>query len=187
MSLIFATQLAAVATAVLAVGAIVTGVLASLAFRKQSQEVGILQREMQEESRRRRIQQASRVIFSDMSTWTDSDKGRTFRFQIEITNHSDLPIYAVTLTWDVEKLSELRGVELALEIAPTLLPGASIVHDKTYQMTEGTWLPRQCAIFSDASGIRWERKGNGNLTDLKLPKVPDWILPPPPQDDGTFC
>lgn len=121
MSLIFATQLAAVATAVLAVGAIVTGVLAYLAFRKQSQEVGILQRQVQEESHRRRSQQASRVIFSDMPTVTDSDKGRTFRFQTEITNHSDLPIYDVTLLWDVEKLSELRGVEHALGTAPTLL------------------------------------------------------------------
>lgn len=185
MSLIFATQLAAVATLALAVGAIVTGVLAYLAFRKQSQEVGILQLQMQEESLRRRSQQASRVIFSDMPTVTDSDKGRTFRFQTEITNHSDLPIYAVTLLWDVEKLSELRGVENALGTAPTLLPGASIVRDKTYQLT---WLPRQCAVFSDASGIRWKRKANGTLIELReLAKVPDWILPPPPQDDGTFC
>jgi hypothetical protein len=39
MSLIFATQLTAIATAVLAVFAIVTAVFAILAFRKQSQEV----------------------------------------------------------------------------------------------------------------------------------------------------
>ena len=39
MSLIFATQLAAVATAVLAVFAVVTGIYAVRAFRKQSQEV----------------------------------------------------------------------------------------------------------------------------------------------------
>lgn len=184
MSVIFATQLTAVATAVLAVGATVTGVLAYLAFRKQSQEVGILHQQVQEESLWRRSQQASRVIFSDMPTVTDGDKGRTFRFQTEITNHSDLPIYDVTLLWDVEELSELRGVELGRDVTPTLLPGASIVRDKTYQLT---WLPRPYVVFSDASGIRWERKGNGTLIELKLPKVPDWILPPPPQDDGTFC
>jgi hypothetical protein len=39
MSLIFATQLTAIATAVLAAGAIVTAIFAILAFRKQSQEV----------------------------------------------------------------------------------------------------------------------------------------------------
>jgi AcrR family transcriptional regulator len=39
MSLIFATQLAAIATAVLAVGAIITAVFAILAFRKQSDAV----------------------------------------------------------------------------------------------------------------------------------------------------
>jgi hypothetical protein len=46
MSLIFATQLTAVATAVLAVFAIVTAVFALLAFRKQSREVGAIEKQV---------------------------------------------------------------------------------------------------------------------------------------------
>jgi len=42
MSLIFATQLTAVATLALAVLALAAAILAGLAFRKQFQEVGIL-------------------------------------------------------------------------------------------------------------------------------------------------
>ena len=46
MSLIFATQLTAVATAVLAVFAIVTAFYARQAFRKQSQEVSAIERQV---------------------------------------------------------------------------------------------------------------------------------------------
>jgi hypothetical protein len=45
MSVLVATQITAIATAVLGVGAIVTAVFAFLAFRKQSAEVGILQQQ----------------------------------------------------------------------------------------------------------------------------------------------
>ncbi len=46
MSLIFATQLTAVATAILAVFAIVTAFYTRQAFRKQSQEVSLLHGEV---------------------------------------------------------------------------------------------------------------------------------------------
>lgn len=49
MSLIFATQLTAVATTVLAVFAIVTAVFAFLAFRKQSQEVRAIERQVKDQ------------------------------------------------------------------------------------------------------------------------------------------
>jgi hypothetical protein len=49
MSLLGATILAAIATVVLAVGAIVTGVFAWLAFRKQSQEVAAIERQVTDE------------------------------------------------------------------------------------------------------------------------------------------
>src|SRR5208283_4532947 len=47
-SLIGATVFVAIATTVLAVGAIVTAVFAILAFRNQAEEVGILQQQMHE-------------------------------------------------------------------------------------------------------------------------------------------
>jgi hypothetical protein len=49
MSLIFATQLTAVGTAILAVFAVVTGVFAFLAFRKQSQEVRAIERQVHDQ------------------------------------------------------------------------------------------------------------------------------------------
>ena len=49
MSLIFAAQLSAVATAVLAVFAIVTAFYARQAFRKQSQEVGAIERQVKDQ------------------------------------------------------------------------------------------------------------------------------------------
>ena len=55
MSLIFATQLAAVATTVLAVFAIGTAVLAGLAFRKQAQEVSAIEQQVKDQEEERRI------------------------------------------------------------------------------------------------------------------------------------
>jgi hypothetical protein len=49
MSLIFATQLTAVFTAILGVGAIVTAVLAYMAFRKQSREVTAIEQQVSDQ------------------------------------------------------------------------------------------------------------------------------------------
>ena len=49
MSLIFATQLTAIATAMLAVFAVVTAVYAIRAFRKQAQEVGAIERQVKDQ------------------------------------------------------------------------------------------------------------------------------------------
>ena len=49
MSLNLSSEITAIATAILGVGAIVTAILAYLAFRKQTQEVGILQQQMREQ------------------------------------------------------------------------------------------------------------------------------------------
>jgi hypothetical protein len=56
MSLIFATQLTAAATAVLAVFAIVTAVYARKAFRKQSQEVAAIERQVTDGQETARLQ-----------------------------------------------------------------------------------------------------------------------------------
>ena len=49
MSLLVATQVTATATAALAFFAIVTAILAGLAFRKQSAEVGILGKQLEDQ------------------------------------------------------------------------------------------------------------------------------------------
>lgn len=62
MSLIFATQLSAVATVALAVLALATAILAGLALRKQSREVAILVEENTRQAAERRRTQAARVF-----------------------------------------------------------------------------------------------------------------------------
>jgi hypothetical protein len=62
MSLIFATQLTTIATAVLAAFAVITAVFALLAFRKQSREVDILLKQNQREADESRRAQAAYVF-----------------------------------------------------------------------------------------------------------------------------
>jgi len=62
MSLIFATQLTAVATSVLAAFAIVTAVYAIRAFGEQSKEVAILAQQNERDIAERHQAQAARVL-----------------------------------------------------------------------------------------------------------------------------
>lgn len=66
MSVLVATQIAAVATAVLALFAVVTAVFAYLAFREQSSEVATLQQQAERDIEQRRRDQAIRVF-----AWAD--------------------------------------------------------------------------------------------------------------------
>ena len=72
MSLLTATQIAAVGTAALAAGALVTAVFAYLAFRKQSQEVCTLDREARDQAKLLEIQsgrlEAQREQLTDQQT-----------------------------------------------------------------------------------------------------------------------
>jgi hypothetical protein len=124
MSLIFATQLTAVATAALAVFAIFTTVFAILAFRKQALEVGILQQQMHEhqqalehEAAERHREQASRVwvlaVTDDGTSRRDFPARRPGRdpaadgaaegpaLEAMVTNASEQqqPIYNAKLHW----------------------------------------------------------------------------------------
>jgi hypothetical protein len=56
MSLLMATQVTAIATAALALFAIVTAILAGLAFRKQSAEVAILGRQLDDQAKLLKVQ-----------------------------------------------------------------------------------------------------------------------------------
>jgi hypothetical protein len=64
MSLTLSGEITAIATAILAAGAIITAILAYMAFRKQAQEVSLLQQQIREGAQVRRAKQASRVVFS---------------------------------------------------------------------------------------------------------------------------
>ena len=86
MSLIFATQLTAVATALLVLFAIVTAVFALLAFCKQSQEVGLLLDQATREAEDRRKAQAA-MVFAAVGGRTPDMEGL-----VRLVNSSGQPI-----------------------------------------------------------------------------------------------
>jgi hypothetical protein len=79
MSLIFAAQLTAVATAVLAVFAFITAILAGLAFRKQSREVGTIERGVEVHVKNTSDQPIYNVVIDwthETSPWQGADHRR---------------------------------------------------------------------------------------------------------------
>ena len=95
MSLIFATQLTAIATVILAVGAIVTGVLAYFAFRAQRQELQTLNQSVTdaEEQRRRDADEQRRSQAAKVTAWFTQDSNGNWGARIR--NASDLPVIDV--------------------------------------------------------------------------------------------
>src|SRR6266567_3502640 len=92
-------EITAIATAVLAAFAIVTAVVAYMAFRRQTEEVAILQQQMKEqqevfarEARERHRAQASRVFIS-----LESPEERSARFNV--ANTSEQPVYDAEIRW----------------------------------------------------------------------------------------
>jgi hypothetical protein len=88
MSSDLSAEITAVATAALAVFAIVTAILAFLAFRKQALEVGLLLEENERDVTERRKAQAALVYLV-----TSGDIMRPFR--LDAVNASDLLAYDV--------------------------------------------------------------------------------------------
>jgi len=108
MSLIAATQFTAVATGVLAAGAIITAIFAIVAFHKQSQEVGLLLEQAAREAEDRRKAQAAKVFVAVGGLTPDmADK-------VRMRNSSDQPIYDLAASW-------ADGAEL--QRVPHLMPG----------------------------------------------------------------
>jgi hypothetical protein len=187
MSLIAATVFVAIATTVLAVGAIVTAVFAFLAFGKQSQEVGILQQQMHEhqqalehEVAERHREQASRVWVlmapDDDITKRDFPAKRLGReetadeavngpaLEAMVTNASEQqqPIYDARLYW--YRSSGLYGTP-----NPEVL-GAVPGYERTARSRNfppATDLAACGAFltFRDAAGFAWMRAPDGTLTE----------------------
>jgi hypothetical protein len=193
MSLIFATQLTAVATAVLAVFAFAAAVLAALAFSKQAQEVGILQRQMHEhqqalehEAAERHREQASRVWivlapddgisrrdFPARRPGRDPDeavKGPALEAMVTNASEQQQPIYNAKLHWYCG--SESYGTP-----NPELL-GAVPGYERTARSRNfppGTDLAACGAFltFHDAAGYAWMRAPDGALTEHPPDQVDD--------------
>lgn len=184
MSLIFATQLTAVATAVLAVFAIVTAVFAILAFRKQSQEVrdqasvlalqaselreSLKQREREAEQRHRG--QASRVFITQdaaptVPTGYAEQEGVGPFVTATVTNSSDQPIYNTGLRWHL-------GPGLHGEPNPdpigTILPGRDATRMREFPHGADIDNSGADVIFTDSNNVRWIRRPDGYFKEFPV-------------------
>lgn len=108
VSLIAATQFTAIATGVLAAGAIITAIFAIMAFRTQSQEVGLLLKQAVREAEDRRRAQAAKVFVAVGGLTPDMAD------EVRMHNSSDQPIYDLAVSW-------ADGAEL--QRVPHLMPG----------------------------------------------------------------
>ena len=136
MSLLTATQITAIATAILAIGAFTTSILAGFALYRQSQEVTLLQQQAKRDIDERRRAQAAKV-YLQVYTQAPVDVVRVDRnhkrrrrllrhhppnpeplhllFIAKVTNASNLPIYKVAIIWFPGQLSSAKSM-------PTLIP-----------------------------------------------------------------
>jgi hypothetical protein len=155
MSVIFATQLTAVFTAILGAGAIVTAMLAGLAFRKQSQEVALLLEQTKRDTDERRSAQAARIFL--VLPGDDDNPGQPF-----VRNASDLPAYDISVG--------LAGSELLR--ARAIMPGETIhVGTSLVSRAEATQI---ILGFRDSAGIPWVRTPYGVLERTEFPPSRWW-------------
>lgn len=144
------TWLTAILTGVLAVGALVTAVFAFLAFRKQSQEVALLQ-----EQDRRDIEQRRRAQAAQVFTWPGKAPLHgedDMRDAVFIRNTSAQPVYDISIGWGGQ----------ADALLPVLMPGDEhAVRGAGTSAAKGTF-----AEFRDTAGAWWRTTSEGELTDL---------------------
>ena len=177
MSLIFATQLAAIATAALAVGAIVTAIFAILAYLKQKQEISHLLKESEREGLERRRAQAARVF-----TCVPHDPVRLVSPYAK--NTSDSPVYGAQLWY-----TGPRGLTGPDELG-MIAPGATAPTTISPRFSVADALENTILTFRDASGVHWIRMPDGMLTEQTRGTSRESILaitggtPESPQDHG---
>ena len=161
-------EITAIATAILAAFAIVTATLAYMAFRRQTQEVAILQQQMKEqqdvlarEARERHRAQAARVFIS--LNYRDEQSA-----SFTVANTSEQPVYDAEIQW---RQSRSRPRIIRHSPLGTILPGdRRIIVCEPTQGDPGT-LPDPddhftTLIFLDAAGVMWTRRLDGDLSEL---------------------
>jgi hypothetical protein len=197
MSLIFATQLAAVATAVLAVFAIVTGIYAIRAFRKQSQEVSAIERQVKDQQeltqqqaklleiqsgqldlQRRQfddqLAERRRAQASCVFIWTETRVDERFRerpapedVSAKIKNTSGQPVYDLTIGW--HKGTAPWGEP---DHIPVLMPSGEVTRIRTLPADRPAAVDRTLfgavARFRDAAGVHWRLRPDGQLDEEPL-------------------
>jgi hypothetical protein len=156
VSLLGATILTAVATVVLAAGAIVTAVFAYLALRKQSREVSLLLEQNERDTDERRKAQAARVF---LATPRDNE----YSPSPYVRNASELPIY------DAEV--RLSGLEAGhTQSLGTIMPGIEV--PVSHVLNPDQAVRPAILTFRDAAGITWGRMPDGRLFETLPPEEP---------------
>jgi hypothetical protein len=160
MSDIFTAQITAVANVVLAVFAIITAVFAGLAFRKQSQEVGLLLEQSKRDESERRRAQAARVY-----VMAEPDPPRLIRPYAR--NASDFPIYDAQI-WQ----AKADGISAPAELG-TVMPGKSATGGAMMSARDAA--AHSVLTFRDSQGVRWIRMPDGTLSEQTGPSPRDAI------------
>lgn len=170
MSMIFATQITAVATAVLGAFAFATAVLAYLAWRSQSGEIRSLREGKMQEAEERRWAQARRV-YIEMKVLQGVGEhpgreyaaGRTPRppaITATVHNTGDRPVYDVRIHWVNLNPVTQAGVE---DQARTVGPAGHAERERVIPGGVATENFIPVGYFRDAAGLRWTVTPNGYL------------------------
>lgn len=169
MSLIAATQITAIATVVLALGAIITAWFAIKAFRKQTQEVALLQQQAERDINQRRRAQASQVFLEVRSLTTKEfvESGDPPEpYGASAHNLSSLPVYQLSIIWTgwYKPGRDPIGLISASELQPLanrLMPGKTTAARHTPENA----VPHPWLVFRDAAGVEWLTDTDGHLIE----------------------
>jgi flagellar biosynthesis component FlhA len=169
MSLVFATQLTAIATLALAALALATAILALLAWRKQSREVSdqaemlrlqAAELERVSAEREREAQERHRAQAVQVYMWVTLDNGA--EMVAHVRNTSGQPIYEVML--------QSRADGSARMWAEPLMPGTEV--SDSYDLKSPHLLEDITLTFRDRAHVRWEIWPDGQLEELPGPPSP---------------
>ena len=192
MSLLFSTQLTAVATAVLGVFAIITATVAALAFRKQSQEITLLQvqlrdqeelgerqagvlelqaKELAESLEERKLNRMQKYQGASYSYIHLGDRNYSGMVMAHAKNASAQPIYDVEVNWSLGFM--VYGTH---RFDQPLLPGDESVSNSAQDASAPENVdPATLSAdlwFRDAAGTSWCARPDGIVEEVPPGKEP---------------
>lgn len=170
MSEVFATQLTAVANVVLAVFAIITAVLAGLAFRKQAREVSDQAEMLRQAAADREREAAERRRAQALEVYVYRE-GHSPEYELDpyvisarVFNTSRQPVYSVQFSWHVD--GQPVGIE---RWRGHLAPGADV--EEVFECRDVRAGAVDAKVtFQDRAGAWWARRGqDGDLMEIAEP------------------
>jgi hypothetical protein len=176
LSITLPTWIGAIATVVLAFGAGFTVYYARRAFREQSKEVRLLQKETERDIQQRRRSQASRVFIyqeaapaehdpqmaaAQMDAAIRSRDETTTLIAARLSNTSKQPVYDIAIRWGIGG-APLGGPH----VEPYLMPGKELLCTQSWTPSAGITGLAVKLEFSDAAGVRWRVTDRGELAEL---------------------